>query len=175
MKPIHVIFLTVFMDLVGFGIVLPLLPTYSKSFGASGMLSGIIIASYSAMQFLFAPAWGALSDRIGRRPVLLVSTAFLASGYIRSVELLRAIQRRAAREAEIAIVLLEPNVQWKGERTIHDKATCKDVKFKLDAWQATLPDGRCVRDFSTQQIGFNAVEAALRTLIASVLARRRPV
>ncbi len=105
--------------------------------------------------------------------VLLVSTAFLASGYIRSVELLRAIQRRVAREAEIAIVLLEPNVQWKGERTIHDKATGKDVKFKLDAWQATLPDGRCVRDFSTQQIGFNAVEAALRKLIASVLAKRR--
>ena len=76
-----VIFLTVFVDLVGFGLVLPLLPNYSRSFGASGFEVGCIMASYSLMQFLFAPAWGALSDRIGRRPVLLVSTAGNAVGY----------------------------------------------------------------------------------------------
>ena len=76
-----VIFLTVFIDLVGFGIVLPLLPIYSKDFGASGWMIGVIIASFSAMQFLFAPAWGRLSDRIGRRPVLLVSTAGAAVSY----------------------------------------------------------------------------------------------
>ena len=70
-----IIFLTVFIDLVGFGIVLPLLPIYSKNFGASGFMIGLIMASYSLMQFLFAPSWGRLSDRIGRRPVLLVSTA----------------------------------------------------------------------------------------------------
>jgi MFS family permease len=76
-----VVFLTVFIDLVGFGIVLPLLPIYSRDFGASGWLIGVIIASFSAMQFLFAPAWGRLSDRIGRRPVLLVSTAGAALSY----------------------------------------------------------------------------------------------
>ena len=76
-----VVFLTVFIDLVGFGIVLPLLPIYSKDFGANGFVIGAIIASYSAMQFLFAPAWGRLSDRIGRRPVLLVSTAGAAVSY----------------------------------------------------------------------------------------------
>jgi MFS family permease len=65
-----VIFLTVFIDLVGFGIVLPLLPIYSEDFGAKGWLIGVIMASYSAMQFFFAPVWGRLSDRIGRRPVL---------------------------------------------------------------------------------------------------------
>ena len=69
-----VIFLTVFIDLIGFGIVLPLLPVYSKNFDASGLTIGIIMASFSAMQFVFAPIWGRLSDRIGRRPVLLVST-----------------------------------------------------------------------------------------------------
>ncbi|MBI5384620.1 MAG: MFS transporter [Verrucomicrobia bacterium] len=68
-----VIFLTVFIDLVGFGIVLPLLPTYSEEYGAGGFLIGVIIASFSVMQFVFAPAWGKLSDRIGRRPVLLIS------------------------------------------------------------------------------------------------------
>jgi MFS family permease len=70
-----VVFLTVFIDLVGFGIVLPLLPIYSEHHGASDLMIGVIIASFSAMQFLFAPAWGRLSDRIGRRPVLLISNS----------------------------------------------------------------------------------------------------
>src|SRR3954471_21239109 len=77
-----VVFFTVFIDLIGFGIVLPLLPIYSRNFGASGLMIGIIGASFSAMQFLFAPAWGRLSDRIGRRPVLLVSTAGAAGSYL---------------------------------------------------------------------------------------------
>jgi MFS family permease len=76
-----VIFLTVFVDLIGFGLVLPLLPNYSKNLGASGFEVGIIMAAYSLMQFLFAPMWGALSDRIGRRPVLLVSLAGAAVAY----------------------------------------------------------------------------------------------
>jgi MFS family permease len=81
-KPsVFVIFLTVFIDLIGFGIVLPLLPIYNRDLGASGLLIGIIQASFSAMQFLFAPAWGRLSDRIGRRPVLLTSTAGAALSY----------------------------------------------------------------------------------------------
>jgi MFS family permease len=81
-KPsVLIIFLTVFIDLIGFGIVLPLLPIYNRDLGASGLLIGVIQASYSAMQFLFAPSWGRLSDRIGRRPVLLVSTAGAAVSY----------------------------------------------------------------------------------------------
>ena len=70
-----VIFMTVFIDLIGFGIVLPVLPLYAKTYGAAGIIAGLIVASYSLMQFLFAPWWGRLSDRIGRRPVLLISTA----------------------------------------------------------------------------------------------------
>ncbi len=67
------IFLTVFVDLVGFGIVLPLLQFIGKEHGAGGVEIGVMIASYSLMQFVFAPAWGRLSDKIGRRPVLLIS------------------------------------------------------------------------------------------------------
>src|SRR5438045_7043704 len=76
-----VVFLTVFIDLIGFGIVLPLLPLYAQSFGASGLMIGLMGTSYSAMQFLFSPVWGRLSDRIGRRPVLLFSTAGAAASY----------------------------------------------------------------------------------------------
>jgi multidrug resistance protein len=76
-----VIFLTVFIDLIGFGIVLPLLPRYADKFGAEGVAIGLIIASFSVMQFFFAPVWGRLSDRIGRRPVLLISTAGAVISY----------------------------------------------------------------------------------------------
>jgi multidrug resistance protein len=82
-KPsILVVLLTVFLDLVGFGIVVPLVPIFSRHYGASGWLIGTIIASYSAMQFIFAPIWGRLSDRHGRRPVLLFSTAGAALSYV---------------------------------------------------------------------------------------------
>jgi DHA1 family tetracycline resistance protein-like MFS transporter len=67
------IFLVVFIDLLGFGIVIPILPYYAKFFGASGWALGWLMTSYSLMQFLIAPLWGSLSDKIGRRPVLLVS------------------------------------------------------------------------------------------------------
>jgi DHA1 family tetracycline resistance protein-like MFS transporter len=77
-----VVFLTVFIDLIGFGIVVPMVPILSRLYGASGLVIGTIIASYSAMQFLFAPVLGRLSDRIGRRPVMLISTAGAALSYV---------------------------------------------------------------------------------------------
>ena len=72
-----VIFLTVFIDLLGFGIVLPLLPLYADIFGTdpSGFVIGMLMASFSIMQFIFAPIWGSLSDRIGRRPVIIIGLA----------------------------------------------------------------------------------------------------
>jgi MFS family permease len=81
-----VIFLSVFIDLIGFGIVLPLLPGYAEDnfrpdFSAKGFVIGGIIASFSAMQFFFAPLWGRLSDRIGRRPVMLISNLGAAGSY----------------------------------------------------------------------------------------------
>lgn len=77
-SPLLFIFLTVFIDLLGFGIVIPILPVYSKLYGASGTELALLFSTFSAMQFLFAPMWGRLSDRIGRKPVLvggLVGTA----------------------------------------------------------------------------------------------------
>jgi DHA1 family tetracycline resistance protein-like MFS transporter len=77
-----VIFLTVFMDLVGFGVVVPMLPLYTREFGAHGIVIGLIFSAYSVMQFIFSPIWGKLSDRIGRRPVLLMSTAGACVSYV---------------------------------------------------------------------------------------------
>ncbi len=74
------IWTAVAIDLLGFGIVIPLLPLYAQRFGASPFTIGLLFASYSLAQFLFAPVWGKLSDRIGRKPVLLVTIAGSALG-----------------------------------------------------------------------------------------------
>ncbi len=68
-----IIFLVVCIDLIGFGMVLPLLPIYAKSFGASPLAIGLLAVSFSITQFIFNPVWGALSDHYGRRPILLLS------------------------------------------------------------------------------------------------------
>jgi len=81
-SPLLFIFLTVFIDLLGFGIVIPLLPTYSKWFGADALTLALLQSSFSAMQFFFAPMWGRLSDRIGRRPVLIGGLIGSALSYV---------------------------------------------------------------------------------------------
>ena len=92
-SPLAVIFVTVFIDLIGFGIVIPVLPLYAERFGASPLVIGLLLGIYSLMQCIFAPILGRLSDRIGRRPVLLVSilgtaAGFLLMGFARTLELL---------------------------------------------------------------------------------------
>jgi MFS transporter, DHA1 family, tetracycline resistance protein len=82
LTPLTILFFTVFLDLVGFGIVIPLLPLYAERFGASPMAVVWLVAIYSLMQFLFAPWWGQLSDRVGRRPVLLVGLFGSAFSYL---------------------------------------------------------------------------------------------
>jgi MFS transporter, DHA1 family, tetracycline resistance protein len=85
-SPLFIIFLTVFLDLLGFGIVIPLAPLYVKQFAADpasvGRLAGLLGTFYSLMQFLFAPVWGRLSDRVGRRPILLMSISGSCLSYL---------------------------------------------------------------------------------------------
>lgn len=90
---LSVIFLTVFLYLVGFGVIIPLLPILSRDLGASSFQLGLLMAVYSLNQFLFSPFWGALSDRVGRRPVLLSCLAlevlsYLLFAFARSIEVL---------------------------------------------------------------------------------------
>jgi MFS transporter, DHA1 family, tetracycline resistance protein len=76
------LFLIVFVDLVGFGLVIPLLPFYAVRFAASSQQVTLLLAVYSLMQLFTAPLWGRLSDRVGRRPVLIVSMAASVVAYL---------------------------------------------------------------------------------------------
>jgi DHA1 family tetracycline resistance protein-like MFS transporter len=76
------LFLIVVIDLLGFGIVIPLLPFYGEHYGASPAVVGLLMATFSLGQFVMAPVWGRLSDRIGRRPVLLSSLAGSVLAYL---------------------------------------------------------------------------------------------
>ena len=74
--------LIVFIDLVGFGIIIPFLPFFAEHFEASPDTVTLLIAVFALFQFLFAPYWGRLSDRIGRKPVLLMTLAGLCLSYV---------------------------------------------------------------------------------------------
>lgn len=76
------VFLVVMIDLLGFGIVLPLLPFYAQEFSASAVTIGLLYSVYSFMQLIFSPIWGSLSDRIGRRPIMLLSTFGAVLAYV---------------------------------------------------------------------------------------------
>lgn len=81
-RPLLVLFVTIFLDLVGFGIVIPILPLYAEELGASGFEIGLVAGIFSLMQFLFAPFWGRLSDHYGRRPILLISIFLTGLSYL---------------------------------------------------------------------------------------------
>jgi MFS transporter, DHA1 family, tetracycline resistance protein len=81
-KMLYAIFLIVFIDLLGFSVILPLLPFYAETFGATPLLVGLLTASYAAAQLIGAPLLGRLSDRYGRRPILMISIAGNLLGFI---------------------------------------------------------------------------------------------
>ncbi|MGL4419788.1 MAG: MFS transporter, partial [Gemmataceae bacterium] len=101
-------FLVVVIDLLGFGVVLPLLPRYSALYlqglspTAAGLLLGVLYSSFSLMQFVFAPVWGRLSDRIGRKPVFLSSLV----GSVLFYGLFAVASTFPAEQSTLALVLL---------------------------------------------------------------------
>ena len=81
-RPFASIFFIVFIDLLGFGLILPLLPYYAEAFGASDTVVGLLVASYAAAQLIGAPILGRFSDRFGRRPILLLSLVGTLLGFL---------------------------------------------------------------------------------------------
>ncbi len=81
-KSLTAIILVVFIDLLGFSLILPLLPYYADTYGAGGAVTGLLVASYAIMQLIGAPILGRLSDRHGRRPLLLISVAGTSLGFL---------------------------------------------------------------------------------------------
>ena len=79
-----ILFLTMFIVMVGFGVIMPILPFYAESMGATATDLGLLFAAYSVVQFLFAPTWGQLSDRIGRKPVLLIGLVGFGVSFVLS-------------------------------------------------------------------------------------------
>lgn len=77
-----ILFISVLVDMIGFGIVLPLLPFYAEDFGATPLQVTLLIASYSAMQFVAVPVWGRVSDRLGRRPFIVAGLFASAVSYL---------------------------------------------------------------------------------------------
>src|SRR5690554_2058067 len=77
-----VAFVTMFLDLLGFGLIIPIQPFYAESFGASAAVVTLLGGAYSLMQFIFIPVWGRISDRIGRRPVILISVIASSIGHL---------------------------------------------------------------------------------------------
>jgi multidrug resistance protein len=70
------------MDLLGFGLVIPILPTYATQLGASSFEVGLVMAVYALMNFVFSPFWGTMSDRLGRRPVIAFTVLITALGFL---------------------------------------------------------------------------------------------
>jgi MFS transporter, DHA1 family, tetracycline resistance protein len=81
-RTLLIVFFTIFLDLVGFGIIIPIQPFFAERLGASPTVVTLLGGSFSLMQFLFASVWGRLSDRVGRRPVMLLSISTTAIGYL---------------------------------------------------------------------------------------------
>ncbi len=82
LSPIFVIVMTLFVDATGFGMIIPLLPFYVEAFQAGSVALGVLVASFSLMQFIFSPILGRISDNVGRKPVLIISILTSAASFI---------------------------------------------------------------------------------------------
>ncbi len=82
LKRLWVLMVTAFVDMIGFALLLPLMPLYAKRFGADAFIVGVLFASFALAQMIAGPLWGRLSDRVGRRPVVLGAQAVSAAAFV---------------------------------------------------------------------------------------------
>ncbi len=172
-----VIFLTIFIDLLGFGIIIPLLPSFSVNvLHINEFTIGLIAGIYSLMQFLFTPVWGYLSDRYGRKPILVMSLigsvvsnlllAFVFSGIILSASIL--ILARAF--AGIFAANISAAQAVTSDATSHEERT-KGIGMISDAFALGSVFGPSIGGVLSQNFGYSFpvyISAAL-SLIAALL------
>ena len=77
-RNLYILTFTLFVVMLGYGVIIPILPFYIENMGAGGTELGLLTASYAVMRLIFGPIWGGLSDRVGRKPILLIGIA----GYV---------------------------------------------------------------------------------------------
>src|SRR5690606_25276383 len=82
LRSMIIMFMTMFIVMVGFGIIMPILPFYAENLGATATHLGLLFASYSIVQFFFAPIWGTMSDRVGRKPMILLGLVGFGVSFI---------------------------------------------------------------------------------------------
>jgi len=81
-KQQYILYFSLFQVMLGFGVVVPILPHIVKDFGASSLQMGLLVTVWATAQFLFAPFWGSLSDRVGRRPMIMLGLAGYALTFV---------------------------------------------------------------------------------------------
>lgn len=118
-----ILFFTMIVVMLGFGMIIPILPFYVKSFGASGSALGALMATYGILQFIFAPLWGGLSDRIGRKPVLMIGVlgnaiAQLLFGFSTQLWMLFAARALAG---SLSVATLPTAMAYIGDSTTKEK------------------------------------------------------
>ncbi len=122
-RNISILFFTMIVVMLGFGMIIPIMPFYVKSFGASGSALGALMAVYGVLNFIFAPLWGSLSDRIGRKPVMMIGVlgnviAQLLFGL--STELWMLFAARSL-SGMLAVATLPTAMAYIGDSTSHEK------------------------------------------------------
>ena len=80
-RALPILFAVMFLVMVGFGIIIPVLPFYAENIGANPTQLGFLMGVYSLMQLLFAPMWGRISDRVGRKPVIMIGILGLSLSF----------------------------------------------------------------------------------------------
>ena len=134
-RPLLIIFLTIFVNLVGFGIIIPLLPFYAQTFGASPFIVGLLFAIFSLCQLVASPVLGDLSDRWGRRPILVFSLAGTVVSFV-----------MLALAHSIVMLFLARIVDGlSGGNISTARAYVADVTEPKDRAKRLRPAGSCVR------------------------------
>lgn len=169
-RKLYILYLTVFIDLLGFGIVIPILPIYATELGASSFMVGLIMAVYALMNFVFSPFWGSLSDKHGRRPViagtvLITALSFLLLAHADTIALL-LLARALAGVGSANIATSQAYITDVTEREARAKALGKiGAAFGLGFIFGPPVGGFLKQHYGMDAVGYAAMGLSLFNLV----------